>query len=294
MVFSQIPIKHDHRLSQKNTAPGGLMTFNTIELTPRIGTEIQTDVDTLVSGKISGEIRELLEKRGVIAFRQLNLTDEQQVTFTRTLGNIVDARQGTVTKITMDPTENDRAGYLRGAFFWHIDGTMQKVPILASIMSGRRLSPIGGETEFCNTYAAYDDLPEKDKVEYDKIRVVHALESTQRCVYPEPSLEMLQGWQRYEDHELPLVWKHRSGRKSLVIGATTSHIVGMSRRESALLLCRLREWATQPQFVYQHKWTVGDLIIWDNTGTMHRALSYPLDSGRMMHRTTLQGEESFA
>jgi alpha-ketoglutarate-dependent taurine dioxygenase len=105
---------------------------------------------------------------------------------------------------------------------------------------------------------------------------------------------MLQGWQRYADNELPLVWKHRSGRKSLVLGSTASHVVGLDRRASATLLCRLREWATQPQFVYQHKWTIGDLIIWDNTGTMHRALAYPLDSGRMMHRTTLLGEESFA
>jgi alpha-ketoglutarate-dependent taurine dioxygenase len=153
---------------------------------------------------------------------------------------------------------------------------------------------VGGETEFCNTYAAYDDLPEHEKAAFEKIRVVHALEATQRYVYPEPTLEMLQGWHRYADNELPLVWKHRSGRKSLVIGSTASHVVGMDRRESATLLCRLREWATQPKFVYQHKWKIGDLIIWDNTGTMHRALAYPLDSGRMMHRTTLQGEESFA
>jgi alpha-ketoglutarate-dependent taurine dioxygenase len=270
------------------------MAFKMIDLTPRIGTEIQTDVETLLSGKMSGEIRALLEQRGVIIFRKLNLTDEQQVTFTKTLGTIVQGGQGSITKITMDPTENDKAGYLRGAFFWHIDGTMQQIPILASIMSGRRLSPVGGETEFCNTYAAYDDLPEHEKAVFDKIKVVHTLESTQRYVYPEPSLEMLQGWHRYADNELPLVWKHRSGRKSLVIGSTASHVVGMDRRESSTLLCRLREWATQPQFVYQHKWTVGDMIIWDNTGTMHRALAYPLDSGRMMHRTTLQGEESFA
>jgi alpha-ketoglutarate-dependent taurine dioxygenase len=270
------------------------MPFKMIDLTPRIGTEIQTDVDTLLSGKLSGEIRALLEQRGVIAFRELNLTDMQQVAFTKTLGNIVEASQGSVTKITMDPTENDKAGYLRGAFFWHIDGTMQQIPILASIMSGRRLSPSGGETEFCNTYAAYDDLPEHEKTEFDQLRVVHTLESTQRYVYPEPTLEMLQGWQRYADNELPLVWKHRSGRKSLVIGSTASHVVDMDRRASSALLCRLREWATQPKFVYQHKWTVGDLVIWDNTGTMHRATAYPLDSGRMMHRTTLQGEESFA
>ena len=265
-----------------------------IDLSPRIGTEIQTDAATLLSGKYASEIRALLEQRGVIAIREINLTDEQQVAFTRTLGNIVEASQGAVTKITLDPTENDKAGYLRGAFFWHIDGTMQQTPILASIMSSRRLSPVGGETEFCNTYAAYDDLSEQEKKTFEKLRVVHTLEATQRYVYPEPSLEMLQGWHRYGDNELPLVWKHRSGRKSLVIGSTASHVVGMDRRESAVLLCRLRQWATQPQFVYQHQWKLGDLIIWDNTGTMHRALAYPIDSGRMMHRTTLQGEEAFA
>jgi alpha-ketoglutarate-dependent taurine dioxygenase len=270
------------------------MATKTIDLTPRIGSEIQTDVETLLSGKLSGEIRALLEQRGVIAFREINLTDEQQVAFTRTLGTIVEEGQGSVTKITMDPTENDKAGYLRGAFFWHIDGTMQDVPVLASIMSARRLSAIGGDTEFCNTYAAYEDLPQQEKAQLDKTRVVHTLEATQRYVYPEPTYEMLQGWQRYADNELPLVWKHRSGRKSLVIGSTASHIVGMDRRASAALLCHLREWATQPQFVYRHRWTVGDLVIWDNTGTMHRALAYPLDSGRMMHRTKLKGEESFA
>lgn len=270
------------------------MTPKTIDLTPRIGSEIQTDVDTLLSGKLSGEIRALLEQRGVIAFREINLTDAQQVAFTKSLGTIVEEGQGSVTKITMDPTENDKAGYLRGAFYWHIDGTMQDVPVLASIMSARRLSAIGGETEFCNTYAAYDDLPQQEKLELEHIRVVHSLEATQRYVYPEPSYEMLQGWHRYADNELPLVWKHRSGRKSLVIGSTTSHVVGMERRASAALLCHLREWATQPRFVYRHRWTIGDLVIWDNTGTMHRALAYPLDSGRMMHRTKLRGEESFA
>jgi alpha-ketoglutarate-dependent taurine dioxygenase len=268
--------------------------MKTVELAPRIGTEIQTDVATLLSGKMSGEIRALLEQRGVLAFREINLSDEQQVSFTRTLGTIVEESQGTITKITMDPTENAKAGYLRGAFFWHIDGTMQRVPILASIMSARRLSPVGGETEFCNVYAAYDDLPAEEKAAFENVRVVHTLEAIQRYVYPEPSYEMLQGWHRYEDKELPLVWKHRSGRRSLLIGSTASHVVGLDRRASAVLLCRVREWATQSQFVYRHHWKVGDLVIWDNTGTMHRALEYALDSGRMMHRTKLQGEESFA
>ena len=60
------------------------------------------------------------------------------------------------------------------------------------------------------------------------------------------------------------------------------------------LLCRLCEWATQPQYVYRHKWNIGDLVIWDNTGTLHRATPYPENSGRRMHRTTLVGEEPLA
>jgi alpha-ketoglutarate-dependent taurine dioxygenase len=79
-----------------------------------------------------------------------------------------------------------------------------------------------------------------------------------------------------------------------VLGATASHIEGMSLEEGRALLCRIREWTTQPQFVYQHHWHVGDLVIWDNTGVMHRVQPYPLDSGRMMHRTTLVGEEALA
>jgi alpha-ketoglutarate-dependent taurine dioxygenase len=96
------------------------------------------------------------------------------------------------------------------------------------------------------------------------------------------------------DAVLPLVWKHRSGRKSLVIGCTAYQIEGMSYRESTEILVRLREWATQPQFVYRHEWTVGDMVIWDNTGTMHRATPYDPACGRMLHRTKLEGEEAFA
>ncbi len=93
---------------------------------------------------------------------------------------------------------------------------------------------------------------------------------------------------------LPLVWKHRSGRKSLVVGCTAHYVLGMGIEEGSALLTRLRDWATKPQFVYRHEWTVGDLVMWDNTGTLHRAMPYALDSGRMMHRTKLEGEEPFA
>jgi alpha-ketoglutarate-dependent taurine dioxygenase len=261
------------------------------DLAPRIGSEIITDVVTLLSGAHAGEIRALLEARGVVAIRGLNLTDEQQILFTKSLGVIVEEK---MFKITMDPKENPAAEYIKGAFYWHIDGTMGDVPIFASLMSSRKLSDTGGQTEFSNTYAAYDDLPESEKAALETLKVVHMFEVAQRYVQPEPSHELLQSWQKFQPNVLPLVWKHNSGRKSLVLGSTASHIEGMDIRESWALLTRLRDYATQPQFVYRHEWTLGDLVIWDNTGTMHRALPYALDSGRMMHRTTLAGEEAFA
>ena len=270
------------------------MTFVATDLTPRIGSEIHTDRETLIDGSKAQEIRRLLEERGVVAVREIGLSDAEQVAFTKTLGQIVDEGEDHIYKITMDTAENAQADYLKGAFYWHIDGTMSEVPILASIMSSHRLSPTGGETEFSNTYAAWDDLPESEKKALEKLKVVHMLEVSQRYWHPEPSYAELRAWQRMPPRTLPLVWTHRSGRKSLVLGCTASHVEGMELRQGWALLTRLRDYATQPQFVYRHEWKVGDLVVWDNTGTMHRALPYPFDSGRMMHRTKLHGEEAFA
>jgi alpha-ketoglutarate-dependent taurine dioxygenase len=267
--------------------------FTINDLTPRIGTLIEADIDTLLNGSLGPRIRDLLEQRGVIAIRELNMTDQQQIAFTRTLGTLADEGEDGIFKITMDPLENPKAEYLKGAFFWHIDGTSADTPILASIMSSRQLSPAGGQTEFSNTYAAYDDLPADEKAAIDNLKVVHSVEASQRYVNPEPRYEDVVAWQKHRSNILPLVWTHRSGRKSLVLGSTAAYVVGMEPAESSALLTRLRDWATQPQFVYRHEWTLGDLVIWDNTGTMHRALAYALDSGRMMHRTKLEGEESF-
>jgi alpha-ketoglutarate-dependent taurine dioxygenase len=191
----------------------------------------------------------------------------------------------------MDVNENAQADYLKGAFYWHIDGTMDPLPNLAAMLSARRLAPMGGETEFANTYAAYDDLPESEKKSFEKLRVVHTFESSQRVVTPNPSPQLKAIWDTYAPKTHPLVWTHRSGRKSLVLGVTISHIEGMGETESRDLIDQLMEWTTQPKFVYRHTWTLGDLVIWDNTGVMHRAMPYALDSGRMMHRTTLLGEE---
>lgn len=275
-------------------------TWEVSEAAEKIGATIRTDKKTLLSGQKAGEIRAIMEARGVVVFPQINLSDDEQIAFTHTLGTFAHedgegAKEGkdAVYPITMDESINPIASYLKGAFFWHIDGTMSEKPILASIMSARALAKEGGETDFCNTYAAYDDLPEEEKRAIEPLKVVHAMWRSQLYWKPEPSIAELEGWMARGSNTLPLVWKHRSGRKSLVLGATALQVEGLDTMESEKMLVRLRDWATQPQFCYRHTWSLGDMVVWDNTGTMHRALPYDHKSGRLMMRTKLEGEEAF-
>ncbi len=264
----------------------------------QIGTRILNSKEELLGGQLAEEIRELMELRGVLVFPQINFTDEEQIAFTKTLGTYAPERTGgaeQVTKVSIDPElAGPTANYIRGSLFWHIDGTMQDVPILASLLACRKPSPKGtGNTGFSNTYAAYDALPDEEKKRLARLRARHGAWATLFYYDPEPDSAMLKGMQAIGDKELPLVWTHKSGRKSLVIGNTAHTIIGMDIMESRLLLNELREWATKEEFTYSHEWSAGDLVIWDNTGTMHRAEPYDISSGRLMVRTKLEGEESF-
>ncbi|MEV0708382.1 TauD/TfdA dioxygenase family protein [Nocardia aurea] len=270
-------------------------TLKTVDLTPRIATAIHADKTALLSGVHAAELRDLLEQRGVLVFPQIGFTDSEHIAFTKTLGTFAPERSGEeVYNVTLDTAVNKQADYLKGSLYWHIDGTMNEVPIRASLLSSKVLpADGGGDTEFCNTYAAYDDLSDEDKERVEQLRVMHSAWNTLFYYDPEPDYRTLRRMMAIGDRELPLVWTHQSGRKSLVLGCTARHVIDTEFRESVDLLVRLRDWATQPQFVYRHSWSVGDLVIWDNTGTMHRATPYNPDSGRLLHRTKLEGEEPF-
>lgn len=270
-------------------------TLPTRDLTPRIATEIRADKRDLLSGVHADALRELLERRGVLAFPEIGFTDDEQVTFTETLGTLATERRGErLYNVTLDTAVNKQADYLKGSLYWHIDGTMNEVPILASLLSSKALPRDGGgDTEFCNTYAAYEDLSTADKQQLESLRVIHSTWNTLLYYDPEPDITTLRQMMAIGERTLPLVWTHRSGRKSLILGCTASRIVDMDLKASTETLVRLRDWATRPEFVYRHKWSVGDLLVWDNTGTMHRARPYAPDSGRMLTRTKLAGEEPF-
>jgi alpha-ketoglutarate-dependent taurine dioxygenase len=273
------------------------MALTAVELTPRTGSELKIDVRALLSGEHAQEIRNLLVERGVLIVRDMPLTDDQQRAFTATLGTV---RLGTVKKegedglmkVTFDKKENATyAEFFPGTFFWHMDGTYEEVPPFATTLTPRVLSPEGGNTEFTNNYAAFADLPKDEQAYLETLRVAHTMQAAMWPAYEDVSVEQFALWRSYPERTHPLVWRHKSGRKSLVLSTSAAHIVGMHPSDSHDLLQRLMAHATQPKYVYRHQWRMNDLLMWDNTGTMHRVRPYDTECGRRLHRFTLDGEE---
>ena len=274
--------------------------FGLTALTDTVGAEI-TGVDAqrlLDDDAVVADIMAALEEHGVLVLRGLHLDPVTQVAVCRRLGD-VDMSPGHhpvpgIYRVTLDTSKNSAADYLRGTFDWHIDGCTpidDEPPQKATVLTAQTVAEQGGETEFASTYAAYDELSPDEKQRYSSLRVVHALAASQRLVTPDPTPEQLAAWSRRPTREHPLVWHHDSGRRSLVLGATTSHVVGMGAEEGRRLLDELLARATRPERVYRHAWQVGDTVIWDNRGVVHRAEPYDVRSDREMLRTTLLGHE---
>ena len=269
------------------------------EIKPKIGSRVLNSKEELLSGELSAEINELLEQRGVLVFKQLHFTEEEQITFSNQLGGNateIGVDGGAIFSISLDKGEHHKSviEYLKGSLFWHVDGTMNPVPVRGSILTSKVLPTWGGNTEFSNCYAAYDDLSQDTKDKIDHLRVVHAMWVSQLYHTPEPTLEQLDDWMSKGEQELPLVWHHSTGRKSLVLGNTARNVVGSNMEESARILHGLREHATSEPYHYAHEWEVGDSVMWDNTGTLHRAMPYDPDCGRLLKRTILLGDEPFS
>ena len=280
--------------------------LESVELTPLIGSELKIDKAALLSGEYAQDIRKLLVDRGALVARGVDLNADELRTIARSLGDlrVGTAKRGSdgatltegdegVMRISLDEKKNPAyARFLFGNELWHMDGTyLESVPPFATLLTPVALSREGGDTVFANTYAAFEDLPESEQRELEKLKVVHSLPAALFPAKRNCTAEEFAVWASYPTQTHPLVWQHKSGRKSLVLGTQCAYIEGMHQTESHDLLQRLMAHATQEKFVYRHKWRMGDVAMWDNTGTMHRALPYEKNSEREMLRCTLNGEE---
>jgi alpha-ketoglutarate-dependent taurine dioxygenase len=277
------------------------MVATVTPLSAAIGVEVTgLSGDGLVDRRVADDCLAAVEEHGVVVYRGADIDDDQLVALSHLLGEVVTVARGAlegypeVAPVTRDRARDAMAAYRQGTFFWHIDGANQLVPNKSTLLTAKEISDDGGDTEFANTYAAYEALPASEQADLAGVRVVHSFAASQLLVDPNPTPERRESWEQVSAREHPLVWTRRNGRKSLLLGATAGEVVGLRADEGRALLDRLLAWATQPQFVLRHRWRRGDLVVWDNTGLLHRARPYSSDSPRLMHRTTIAGEEEIA
>jgi alpha-ketoglutarate-dependent taurine dioxygenase len=268
--------------------------LETTPLKPLIGSEVRAHVAALTGGAFAQELRALLVDRGVLVFRDLDITLDEQRTITATLGRVrSDEAEGGLQKVTIDPRVSpEYAAYFASTFFWHLDGHHgQTVPCFGASMRPAHLSDTGGETEFLNAYAAYESLNQDERALVDTLEVVHSRLVSSYFAKPDAPIEEIAAWASVPTAVQPLVWQHADGRKSLILGGSVSHVAGMHPADSYDLLVRLRGHMARGEYVYRHSWRPNDLVLWNNTGTLHRARPFDERSGRLLHRFTLEGEE---
>jgi alpha-ketoglutarate-dependent 2,4-dichlorophenoxyacetate dioxygenase len=280
-------------------------------LTPHIAGEVSgVDIRRPLGQDEVAAIEAGMDKHAVLVFRDQDISDDQQMAFTRNFGAIEDARGGNVTKpqdkrlVTgMNDVSNlgkDGKPLARdsrqrlfniGNMLWHSDSSFRAIPAKYSLLSARVVNKRGGNTEFAHMGAAYEALDADTKAEIEGLVCEHSL------MYSRGSL----GFLDYSEEEKAmfkpvrqrLVRTHPvTGRKSLYLSSHAGAILGMPMPEARMLLNDLKEHATQAQFVYVHKWRLHDLVIWDNRQTMHRVRRYDESQPRDMRRTTVAGDST--
>ncbi len=273
-----------------------------------VGEVTGVDVTKPISREEVAAIEAGMDKYAVLVFPGQAVTDEQQMAFTRNFGNIEDARGGNVTKpedkrlvVGMNDVSNlgkDGKPLARdsrqrlfniGNMLWHSDSSFRPIPAKYSLLSARVVNKKGGNTEFADMRAAYDALDDEMKREIEDLVCEHSL------MYSRGSLGFLDYSEEEKRMFKPvrqrLVRTHPvTGRKSLYLSSHAGAILGMPMPEARMLLRDLTEHATQPKFVYVHKWTLHDLVMWDNRQVMHRVRRYDESQPRDMRRTTVAGD----
>ena len=279
------------------------MAIELSPLHPTLGAEVRgIDITRPVIPEIFAEIDAAFSRYGVLVFPGQPVTDEQQLAFSRLFGPLEVNPNYAGAKMRLRPNIADisnldgegrvlarddrRNQFNLGNQLWHTDSSFKQVPAKCSLLSARELPSSGGETEFADLRAAWDALPEPRKRKLDGLVVEHSIFRSRSQI----------GFADFNDEvfrQLPpvpqaLVRHHRySSRTSLYLASHASHVIGWPVEEGRALIEELIAFATQREFVYQHRWTVDDLVIWDNRCTMHRGRPYDDTQRRVLHRTTV-------
>jgi alpha-ketoglutarate-dependent 2,4-dichlorophenoxyacetate dioxygenase len=248
-----------------------------------------------------------MDRCAVLVFHDQDITDEQQIAFTRNFGEIENSAGGNVTKPhekRLDPLMNDvsnlgqdnrplarddrRRLFNLGNQLWHSDSSFRAIPAKYSLLSGRVVVEKGGNTEFADMRAAWDALDDETKSQCEKLVCEHSLLYSRGLLGFEATDEEREMFRPVRQR---LVRTHPvTGRKSLYLSSHAGTIIGWPVPEARAFLRDLTEHATQPQFVYSHKWRRHDLVMWDNRQVMHRVRRFDESLVRDMRRTTVAGD----
>ena len=276
---------------------------------PALGARVEgVDLTVPLDDATFGKIHDAFQEYSVLVFPGQPLSDEQQMAFTtrfgplettiKSIGQERRLHENMVDLSNVDPnTENRLMGwsdrrmlYQSGNQLWHTDSSFKPVPAMASLLSGREVPPVGGETEYVSMRHAYTTLPAALQRRLEGRVVVHSILYSRSTIAKglfDPEHEQ----------ELPPVRQALvranpfNGRSAIYIGSHAWYIEGMNYDESRRLLDELLAHTTRPECVYQHRWTQWDLVMWDNRAVLHRGR--PWDAAqhrRVMRRTTLAGE----
>jgi alpha-ketoglutarate-dependent 2,4-dichlorophenoxyacetate dioxygenase len=235
-----------------------------------------------------GQIRAGMDEYAVLVFRDQPFADDEQLAFAQRLDGELHTKLG-ISALQKNRLGNEALGdisnldengeimgsdnrrrmYGLGNRLWHTDASFQDPPGRYSMLSAKVVPPVDADTEFADMRAAYDALPEEEKRRLEGLRVHHSIAYSRQTLgfeFSQGEQEALQGAVHPLVRTIP-----RSRRRSLYVASHASRIIEWPVPEGRLLLRDLIEHATQPEFVYRHSWRVGDLVIWDNRATMHRA-----------------------
>ncbi|MBM3221007.1 MAG: TauD/TfdA family dioxygenase [Candidatus Rokubacteria bacterium] len=248
-----------------------------------------------------------MDEYAVLVFHDQPLTDEQQLAFSRSLGELEHsigaslrapeeyrlpttfADVSNLDKNNQPFARDDRRRlFAIGNRLWHSDSSFKPIPAMYSILHARSIPSTGGNTEFADMRAAYDALDEETKKEIEDLICEHSqIYSRQQIGFFDLTDEERE---RFKPVRQRLVRTHPStGRKSVYLASHAGAIVGWPVPEARIFLRDLMDFATQREFVYSHRWSVGDLVMWDNRRTMHRGRPFPAQEPRDVRRTTLVG-----